>query len=198
MNDTLAKRNRRPSPQRTAVSEGLQPNRPDNVMDTMNEMQPRAVHSPRRRRNVQAILPNPPRIPGYHSTWIGGEGSMEMSIRSSAIREGYSPISYREAAEHDPSWDPKYMPPNLDDNDLVRINEKVAYKVPLEDYHQIMSEIHHYEPMESEEGAKDNLQNAPGRNHGMTIREEDDGLSFAGKTNKRPDFSSAMNTVQED
>jgi hypothetical protein len=86
----------------------------------------------------------------------------------------------------------------MDEGSNVTINEKKAYKVPLEDYLDHMAEIGHYQPLDNEGDASTKFKReAPSHKGRNLISEDDDGFAFghqSGREKKEPNFRGAVNT----
>jgi hypothetical protein len=172
----------------------------ESVIDSLSDAQPLRPRQRRTKRFQDAeLLPAPPKLSGYHSTWIGGEPLNEGSIRNNFLRNGYTPISYSEAAKGDPeNWPLSVIPVGMDENSNVTINEKKAYKVPLEDYLEYMADVGHDQPLEYENDAATKFKReAPTHRGNSLISEDGDGFSFGhqtGQKSKQPNFRGAVNT----
>ena len=150
----------------------------------------------RRKEQHNTVLPNPPRLPGFHSTWIGGEGASEPQIMRRFMTDGYTPITWAEASQHDTTWRAEFMPGGVQGSDIVSVNEKKAYKVPLEIYYDIMKEQSHDEPFGQEGAQRAELKERSMEEHGLVLKEEDDGLAFAQARSKKPSFDGVVNTAK--
>jgi len=172
----------------------------DSVVESLLDAQPLRPRQRRTKRFQEAeLLPAPPKLSGYHSTWIGGEPLNEGSIRNTFLRNGYTPISYSEAAKGDPeNWPLSVIPAGMDENSNVSINEKKAYKVPLEDYLEHMADVGHDQPLDYENDASTKFKReAPSHKGRSLISEDDDGFAFghqSGRQSKEPNFRGAVNT----
>lgn len=173
----------------------------DSVIESLLDAQPLRPRQRRSKTRFQeaSLLPDPPKLSGYHSTWIGGEPLNEGSIRNTFLRNGYTPVTYAEAAEHDPeNWPLSVIPAGMSGADNVTINEKKAYKVLLDDYVDYLASVAHDTPMNNEEGEVRKFRDqAPSHKGKKLISEDGDGFSFGHQTGKKvgePDFRGAVNT----
>lgn len=173
----------------------------DSVVESLLDAQPLRPRQRRSRSRFQEaeLLPAPPKLSGYHSTWIGGEPLNEGSIRNTFLRNGYTPISYSEASKGDPeNWPLSVIPAGMSEADIVSINEKKAYKVPLEDYLEHMADVGHDQPLDYEQDMTTKFKREAPSHRGQSLISEDaDGFSFghhAGLKNKEPNFRGAVNT----
>lgn len=96
-----------------------------------------------RQSQAQACLPDIPPIPGYHSVWLTTTNSKD-SIQM-RTRMGYVPVTPEEVK----GCEFGVGQGSLQDN-LIRINEMAAYKLPLHLYNLYMQENHHYAPAREE------------------------------------------------
>lgn len=197
MDDRLKRPMGRPRKIREEIKEMPSAER-DSVIDSLLEAQPLRTRPRRNKRFQEAeLLPQPPKLAGYHSTWIGGEPKNEGSVRNAFLRNGYTPITYAEA-KSDPEWPLSVIPVGMSESDIVSINEKKAYKVPLEDYQDYMMQVGHYDPLDYEQDMTTKVRReAPTHRGKSLIMEEDDGLAFghhAGVKSREPNFQGAVNT----
>lgn len=92
----------------------------------------------------QSILPNLPKIKGYHVCWLTTTNQGD-SIPS-RMRLGYVPIR--------PSEVPGFESMSIKSaayGDVIAVNEMLAFKLPLHLYQMYMKEAHHDQPLEQEE-----------------------------------------------
>lgn len=92
----------------------------------------------------QSVLPNLPKIKGYHVIWLTTENKGD-SI-ASRLRLGYVPIKPREV--------PGFESLSIKTGDyagMIGVNEMVAFKLPLHLYQMYMKEAHHDAPLAEEE-----------------------------------------------
>ena len=92
---------------------------------------------------AQAALPDIPPIPGYHVVWLASDNIRD-SLQMRA-RMGYTPVldedvkGFEFVAEKGGKFE-----------GMIKVNEMVAYKLPLELYNMYMQENHHYKPAAEE------------------------------------------------
>ena len=172
----------------------------DSVIESLSDAKPlRPTRRGTKRFQEAELLPAPPALDGYHSTWIGGEPLNEGSIRNTFLRNGYTPITYKEAAELDPNnWPLSVIPVGMSESDIVTINEKKAYKVPLEDYLEHLANVSHDQPLEYEQGQQRKWkQEAPTYKGQSLTTEAGEGFGFghqSGLKSNEPNFRGAVNT----
>lgn len=96
-----------------------------------------------RAAHAQAALPDIPPIPGYHVVWLASNNSKDsLQMRH---RQGYTPV----VAEDVKGFEFVADKGGATDG-LIRINEMVAYKLPMSLYNLYMRENHHYAPAREE------------------------------------------------
>ena len=92
----------------------------------------------------QSVLPDLPKIKGYHVIWLTTNNPGD-SIPS-RIRLGYEPVKPREV--------PGFESLSLKTGEyagMIGVNEMVAFKLPLHLFQMYMKEAHHTAPLEEEE-----------------------------------------------
>ncbi len=91
----------------------------------------------------QAALPDIPPIPGFHVIWLCSNNPRDsLQMRH---RMGYTPVLNEDVKGFEFVADKGGAT-----DGLIRINEMVAYKLPLDLYNLYMRENHHYKPMHEE------------------------------------------------
>jgi hypothetical protein len=101
-----------------------------------------------RKSLYQSILPDLPKIKGYHVIWLTTTNPSD-SIPA-RMRLGYEPIK--------PSEVPGFEALSLKTGEyagLIGVNEMVAFKLPLRLYQMYMTEAHHTQPMLEEQKLTD-------------------------------------------
>lgn len=96
----------------------------------------------------QTVLPNLPKIKGYHVIWLTTTNPAD-SIPA-RMRLGYVPIK--------PSEVPGFESLSLKTGEYVGcigVNEMVAFKLPLRLYQMYMAEAHHHQPLAEEQKLND-------------------------------------------
>jgi hypothetical protein len=92
---------------------------------------------------AQAALPDIPPIPGFHVVWLASNNPRDsLQMRT---RMGYTPV----VAEDVKGFEFVADKGGITDG-LIRVNEMVAYKLPLDLYNLYMRENHHYKPAQEE------------------------------------------------
>jgi hypothetical protein len=91
-----------------------------------------------------AILPTPPDLPGFHSIWLSTTNAQDPIYNR--MRLGYRPVKFEEFPDYDATL-------NLKTGDYagcVGCNEMVLFKIPMDRYQAIMTELHHDAPNEED------------------------------------------------
>lgn len=96
----------------------------------------------------QSVLPDLPKIPGYHVCWLTTQNPRD-SIQM-RMRLGYTPVT----AEDIPGYDHATTKTG-DYAGMVCINEMVAFKLPLSLYQTYLTESHHNAPAREEQKLAD-------------------------------------------
>lgn len=104
-----------------------------------------------RQQFFQSRLPDLPKIPGWHTCWLTTTNPGD-SIQS-RIRLGYEPLK----PEDVPGWE--YATDKTGDwQGFIRVNEMLAFKLPISLYEKFMYEVHHRAPLAEEEKLTDTAE----------------------------------------
>ena len=93
---------------------------------------------------VQSVLPDLPRMPGYHTCWLTTSNPRD-SIQW-RIRIGYELVKVQDC----PGWDGVTVAAG-EYAGVIAVNEMVAARIPLGLYNRYMREVHHTLPLKEEE-----------------------------------------------
>ena len=105
----------------------------------------RAAHS-------QSALPDIPPIPGFHVIWLASNNPRDsLQMRH---RLGYVPVTDEDAKGFEFVADKGGAT-----DGLIRVNEMVAYKLPMSLYNLYMRDNHHYKPALEETKLTDTVTN---------------------------------------
>lgn len=104
-----------------------------------------------RAAHAQAALPDIPPIPGFHVVWLTSTNSKD-SLQMRA-RQGYVPVQSEDVKGFEFTADKGGVT-----DGLIRVNEMVAFKLPLHLYTLYMRENHHYAPAREETKLTDTAQ----------------------------------------
>ena len=97
-----------------------------------------------KRSSFQSVLPNLPRIPGYHVCWVSTTNTSDTPQGREQL--GYTFIERSEVPEF------TYTDQKSGDfPGIVTWREMVGMKIPLSTYQLYMEELHHNEPSRNEE-----------------------------------------------
>lgn len=96
-----------------------------------------------RQATAQAILPDIPPIPGYHVVWLTSANPKD--TLHARKRQGYSPVTSEDVKGYEFVSDK-----GTESDGLIRVNEMVAFKLPIHLYNLYMRELHHDEPFRQE------------------------------------------------
>lgn len=104
-----------------------------------------------RAAHAQAALPDIPPIPGFHVVWLTSTNSKDsLQMRH---RQGYVPVQGEDVKGFE------FVADKGGQTDgLIRVNEMVAYKLPMHLYNLYMRENHHYAPAREETKLTDTAQ----------------------------------------
>lgn len=104
-----------------------------------------------RAAHAQASLPDIPPIPGFHVVWLTSTNSKDsLQMRH---RMGYAPVVPEDVKGFEFVADK-----GSQTDGLIRVNEMVAYKLPMHLYNLYMRENHHYAPAREETKLTDTAQ----------------------------------------
>ena len=96
---------------------------------------------------LQEALPTPPEIPGYHLCWLSSSNQYDPIHKR--MRLGYEPVK----ADELPGFE--HLKVKAGEHvGFVACNEMLLYKLPMDIYQQLMTELHHNAPLEEQEKIK--------------------------------------------
>lgn len=125
---------------------------------------------------VQSVLPDIPPIKGFHVCWLTESNQRDSIARRE--RMGYSPVLRSELR----GWHGGNMKTAEVTDDYVRINEMIAYKIPLGLYNRFMRLVHHDMPLQEEGKLRAKLDELKQASESAGARlEEGDGMAELGK-----------------
>lgn len=136
---------------------GQDPAREDRAMDDRARTENRQLTDEDRLREFQSqffkeVLPDLPRIPGYHTCWLTTTNSRDSIPQR--IRMGYEPVKPEEV--------PGYEYATLKTGEwagYIGVNEMLAFKLPLSLYNMYMKEAHHDAPAREQSKLTDVVDN---------------------------------------
>jgi hypothetical protein len=97
-----------------------------------------------RKQFYQSVLPDLPKIPGYHVCWLTTTNPADSIQRRTRL--GYEPIKASEI----PGWEYASLKTGQYAG-CIGVNEMVAFKLPIHLFEAFMYESHHKQPQEEEE-----------------------------------------------
>jgi len=90
---------------------------------------------------TQSALPKVPEIPGWHLCWLSTTNGYDSIDKR--MRLGYVPVKADELSGFD-----NYRVKAGEDIGFIACNEMRLYKLPMEVYQEVMTQMHHEAPME--------------------------------------------------
>ena len=90
---------------------------------------------------TQSALPKVPDIPGWHLCWLSTTNGYDSIDKR--MRLGYVPVKADELSGFD-----NYRVKAGEDIGFIACNEMRLYKLPMEVYQEVMTQMHHEAPME--------------------------------------------------
>ena len=90
---------------------------------------------------TQSALPKVPEIPGWHLCWLSTTNSYDSIDKR--MRLGYVPVKAEELSGFD-----NYRVKAGEDIGFIACNEMRLYKLPMEVYQEVMTQMHHDAPNE--------------------------------------------------
>jgi len=97
----------------------------------------------------QDVLPNPPKIEGWHYCWLSTTNSTDPIYKR--VQRGYMPVKASEVAGF-----AQYKVQQGEFEGCVACNEMLLFKIEEELYQEVMNLMHYERPMEEEEMLKSN------------------------------------------
>ena len=132
---------------------------------------------------VQSALPPAPDLPGWHVCWLSTTNSYDSIDKR--IRLGYTPVMADEIKNYE-NWRVKAG----EHVGYVACNEMLLFKIPMEQYQEIMAHFHHDQPLEEANKIKMQAESQVGRDsRGRPLGQvEGDGLEQIDKPIPAPVF----------
>jgi hypothetical protein len=136
-----------------------------------------------RKSLYQSILPNLPKIKGYHVIWLTTNNPAD-SIQA-RMRLGYEPIKPDEV----PGFESLAIKNAQLGMNLISVNEMVAFKLPLGLYQMYMREAHHDQPLLEEQKLTDAID---------AVTEQARHMAKRGKKAVRVEYEEGTEAIVED
>jgi len=132
---------------------------------------------------LQEALPTPPEIPGFHLCWLSSTNQYDPIHKRTRL--GYTQVK----ADELPGFD-TYKVKSGEHEGFVACNEMLLFKLPMDIYQDLMSEMHHYAPLDEQEKIQvqqEQLMGNKDSNGRPLVMIEGDGMKFD-QTAKLPVF----------
>jgi len=104
---------------------------------------------------TQSALPKVPEIPGWHLCWLSTTNGYDSIDKR--MRLGYVPVK----AEELPGFD-NYRVKAGEDIGFIACNEMRLYKLPMEVYQEVMTQMHHEAPNEESDKVQVQIEQLQG------------------------------------
>ena len=105
---------------------------------------------------TQSALPKLPKMDGWHLCWLSTTNSYDSIDKR--IRLGYVPVKSDELPEFE-----NYKVKSGEHVGYISCNEMLLFKLPMDIYQEVMTEMHHDQPREQAEKIKIQQENLQGR-----------------------------------
>ena len=106
----------------------------------------------------QTVLPDAPKIPGYHLCWLTTGSQYDTLAKRQRL--GYTVVRRSEL----PNFDPSNGQSLTGHEGAITCNEMVLHKIPEAHYQAIMKYFHHKRPLEDEQTILQKTKNVEGGN----------------------------------
>jgi len=162
------------------LKKNLSAGRTDRGIDSVRAAAEDSLVSSQERRRMfrtewtQESHPTPPENPGFHPCWLSTSNQYDPIHKR--MRLGYVPVK----AEEVPGFE-NYRVKSGEHEGFVAVNEMLLFKLPNDVYQEMMSELHHFAPMDEQEKDKvqqDQLLNAKDSDGRRLGQVEGDGMKF--------------------
>lgn len=134
---------------------------------------------------TQSALPKVPEIPGWHLCWLSTTNAYDTIDKR--IRLGYVPVT----ADELPGFE-NYRVKAGEHVGNIACNEMLLFKLPMDVYQEVMTQMHYEAPLEEEERIRSQVENLQGAkdSSGRRLVQLEEGMDrFDHKqTNRAPMF----------
>ena len=134
---------------------------------------------------TQSALPKVPEIPGWHLCWLSTTNGYDTIDKR--MRLGYVPVK----ADELPGFD-NYRVKAGEHVGHIACNEMLLFKLPMDVYQEVMTQLHYEAPLEEEEKIRSQVENLQGARDSSGKRlvqlEEGRGRFDQQQTNPAPIF----------
>lgn len=135
---------------------------------------------------TQSALPNLPELDGWHQCWLSSTSSYDSIDKR--MRLGYVPVK----SEEMPGFE-DYKVKSGQHIGYISCNEMLLFKLPMDIYQEIMTQMHHDMPREEEDKMRvqvEQLQGSRDSRGKPLLGIEGDGMdNFSSNNNRAPVFS---------
>jgi hypothetical protein len=133
---------------------------------------------------TQSALPNAPDIPGWHLCWLSTTNSYDGIDKR--IRLGYVPVKAEDIKGFE-----NYRVKAGEHVGFIACNEMLLFKIPMDQYQEIMAHFHHDAPLEEANKIKLQAEQSVGRDsRGRALGQvEGEGIEQLDKPLPAPSFA---------
>lgn len=124
-----------------------------------------------RQRLFQSILPDPPRIPGYHMCWLSSTSEVDSIADRQTL--GYELVTWEEVQ----GWAHASANVGAQPGEFVRVREMVLAKLSEKLHRAYMHIAHHEKPAQFDEAVLSAIDNMRAQAGGKTSVQEEEGIS---------------------
>lgn len=134
---------------------------------------------------TQSALPKVPEIPGWHLCWLSTTNAYDTIDKR--MRLGYVPVK----ADELPGFD-NYRVKAGEHVGQIACNEMLLFKLPMDVYQEVMTQLHFDAPLEEEEKIRSQMENIQGArdSNGKRLVQLEEGMGRFDhqQTNRAPIF----------
>ncbi len=134
---------------------------------------------------TQSALPKVPEIPGWHLCWLSTTNAYDTIDKR--MRLGYVPVK----ADELPGFD-NYRVKAGEHVGQIACNEMLLFKLPMDIYQEVMTQLHFEAPLEEEEKIRSQMENIQGArdSNGKRLVQLEEGMGRFDhqQTNRAPIF----------
>jgi hypothetical protein len=133
---------------------------------------------------TQSALPDSPKIPGWHTIWLSTTNTYDSIDKR--IRLGYVPVLADDIKGYE-----NYRVKAGENVGYIACNEMLLFKIPMDQYQEIMAHFHHDAPLEEANKIKLQAEQSVGRDsRGRALGQvEGEGIEQMDKPLPAPSFA---------
>jgi hypothetical protein len=105
---------------------------------------------------TQSALPDAPKIPGWHTIWLSTTNTYDSIDKR--VRLGYVPVMADDIKGYE-----NYRVKAGENVGYIACNEMLLFKIPMDQYQEIMAHFHHDAPLEEANKIRVQAENIQGR-----------------------------------